>query len=55
MDLQQGDWVRTKKGEVDKVVHISRLTFFVALPVDGIEDRIDAFLESDLERVKRPN
>ncbi len=54
MTLQAGDWVKTEKGEVGKVVHISRLTIFVALTVDENNDRIEAYLESQLTKVERP-
>ena len=30
MELKRDDWVKTESGEVGKVVHISRLTIFVA-------------------------
>jgi hypothetical protein len=55
VELQRGDYVRTEKGEVGKVVHISRLTVFVAIPVSGTDDRIDAFLEGQLTRVNLPH
>ena len=55
MDLQPGDCVRTDSGEVGKVVHISRLTVFVALPDAGKVDRIEAFLESQLGKITPPN
>jgi hypothetical protein len=51
MDLQPGDWVKTERGEVGKVVHISRLTVFVALPDPPKPDRIEAFLEGQLQKV----
>ena len=51
MKLQPGDWVKTNRGEVGKVVHISRLTVFVALPDPPKPDRIEAFLESQLQKV----
>jgi len=51
MTLQAGDWVRKDSGEVGKVVHISRLTVFVAISVPGKPDRILAFLESQLTKV----
>lgn len=50
MVLKPGDCVRTETGEVGRVVHISRLTVYVAFPVSGEADRIDAFLESQLTR-----
>jgi hypothetical protein len=55
MKLQQGDWVRTQSDEIGKVVHISRLTVFVALPNHPKEDRVEAFLESQLKKVAGPD
>ena len=54
MELQSGDWVKTEAGHVGKVVHISRLTVFVALLVPYQEQRIEAFLASQLRRTERP-
>jgi hypothetical protein len=54
MDLHRDEWVRTESGEVGKIVHISRMTVFVLIQVSGEEDRIEAFLESQLTRVERP-
>ena len=51
MKLQPGDWVKTAKDEVGKVVHISRLTVFVALSNHPKPDRVEAFLESQLKKV----
>jgi preprotein translocase subunit YajC len=50
MELQRGDWVKTESGEVGKVIHITRLTVFVAFAVPGKDDRVDAFLESQLTK-----
>jgi hypothetical protein len=55
MDLKAGDWVKTQSGEVGKVVHISRLTVFVAIPDPPKPDRIEAFLESQLTRNEGPD
>ena len=52
MELKTGDWVRTKVGSTGKVIHISRLTVFVAFDVAGNE-RVEAFLESQLMKVDR--
>ena len=52
MELQRDDRVKTPSGEVGRVVHISRLTVFVALLNPPNEDRIEAFLESQLTKVK---
>jgi preprotein translocase subunit YajC len=54
VDLQAGEWVRTESGEVGKIVYISRLTVFVELNVPGTNDRIEAFLESQLTRTNPP-
>ena len=55
LQLNPGDRVRTESGEIGKVVHISRLSVFVALPVDGEADRIEAFLESTLSKLEPPD
>ena len=56
MELLRGDWVKANTtGEVGKIIHISRLTFFVAIPVEGKEDRVAAFLESQLTKTDRPD
>jgi hypothetical protein len=54
MELKRDDWVKTESGEVGKVVHISRLTVFVVHIVPCKEDRIEAYLESQLTKVDRP-
>jgi hypothetical protein len=54
MELKQNDWVKTESGEVGKVVHISRLTVFVAHMVPCKEDHIEAYLESQLTKISRP-
>jgi hypothetical protein len=54
MALQRGEWVRTESAEVGKIIHISRLTVFVAIQVSGKESRIEAFLASQLTKVERP-
>ena len=46
--LQQGDWVTTDTGQVGRIVHINRLTLFVAIPTPDGNDRIDGYLESQL-------
>ena len=53
MTLQRGNRVKTETGEVGTVVHISRLTVFVAFAVPGKEDHVEAFLESQLTKVER--
>jgi hypothetical protein len=54
MELKRDDWVKTESGEVGKVVHISRLTVFVALMIRCKEDRMEAFVESQLTKIERP-
>jgi len=54
MELKRDDWVKTESGETGKVVHISRLTLFVAIMVPCKEDRMEAFLESQLTKIERP-
>jgi hypothetical protein len=50
MDLKQGDIVRTPIGVVGKVVHISRLTAFVAFPAkEGYE--VQGYLGSELSKI----
>ena len=53
MELKRDDWVKTEKGEVGKVVHISRLTVFVAITVSCKEDRMEAYLESQLTKINQ--
>src|SRR3954463_13811142 len=48
MELQTGDWVKTQAGEVGRIVHISRLTVFVAIADHPNADRVEAYLESQL-------
>jgi hypothetical protein len=52
MELKPGDTVKTESGDLGKVVHISRLTIFVALAVPGKEDCVEAFLESQLTKIE---
>jgi hypothetical protein len=54
MELKRDDWVKTESGETGKVVHISRLTIFVAIMVPCSEDRIAAYQESQLKKIERP-
>ena len=54
MELKRDDWVKTESGETGKVVHISRLTVFVAIMVPCKEDRIEGLLESQLTKFKQP-
>jgi len=55
MTLQTGNWVKTQNGEVGKIVHVSGLTVFAALPDVPKSDRVEAFLESQLTKTKRPD
>ena len=55
MELKRDDWVKTESGETGKVVHISRLTVFVAHLVACKEDRVEAYLESQLTKIERPS
>jgi hypothetical protein len=54
MDLQRNDWVKTGSGETGEIVHISRLTVFVKIRAPNKEDRIEAFLASQLTKVEKP-
>jgi hypothetical protein len=54
MELKRDDWVKTESGETGKVVHTSRLTVFVATMAPGKEDRMEAFLESQLTKIEPP-
>ena len=51
MKLRKGDWVRTEKGEVGKVVLISRLTAFVEVKSADNQSRIISCLASQLTRI----
>jgi hypothetical protein len=51
MQLKPGDIVRTESGEVGKVVHISRMTVFVALSTPSGEDTVAGYLESQLTKI----
>ncbi len=55
MELKRDDWVKTMSGEVGKVVHISRLTVFVAFPMPEKADLVQAYLESELKKVESPH
>jgi hypothetical protein len=52
MALQPGDCVKTETGEVGKVVHISRLTVFVAIAAAGEAEHVAAYLESQLTKLE---
>ena len=53
MELKRGDCVRTESGDVGLVVHISRLTVFVAFPMPEKEDLVQGYLASQLTKVER--
>ena len=53
--MKPGDCVRTESGEVGKVIHIDRLTVFVAFDVPPTAHDIKAFLESQLTLIDPPN
>jgi hypothetical protein len=53
--LQLGDYVRTDRDSVGKVVHISRMTVFVRITNPDELERIEAFLESQLTKIDRPD
>lgn len=55
MELRPNDYVKTLSGDIGKVVHISRLTVFVAFPVPGKDDLVQGYLESQLTKVDRPD
>ena len=54
MSLKRDDWVRTDCDEVGRVVHITGLKVFVALPRHPI-NRIEAYPEDHLTKVAGPN
>ena len=54
MELQNGDWVRTEKGEIGKVVHISRLTAFIEIPAKGTDSTLVSYLLSQLTTIDPP-
>jgi hypothetical protein len=53
MDVKRDDWVKTEFDEVGRVVHVSGLRVFVALPAPKI-DRVEAYLEGHLTKVMPP-
>jgi hypothetical protein len=55
MTLKTGYWVKAERGEVGKIVPISRLMEFVALPDAPKPDSVKAFLESQLTKTERPD
>ena len=54
MELQNGNWVRTEKGEIGKVVHISRLTAFIEIPAKGSNSTLVSYLLSQLTAIDPP-
>ena len=57
MEPREGDWVRTERGEVGKIIHVNRLTAFVDFnhnsPHRKPED-IQAHLLSQLTKIEPP-
>jgi hypothetical protein len=53
MELKR-DGVKTESGGIGKVVHVLRLTMFVAVTDPPSPDRDEAFLESQLTKINRP-
>jgi hypothetical protein len=54
IELDQGDWVTTHNGQIGEVVHISRMTVFVAFSNNEKSDTVAAFLESELTKIDPP-
>ena len=54
MYLQEGDWVRTEKGEIGKILHVYRLSAFVDLKGQDNDQDIKSFLLSTLTKVEPP-
>ena len=54
MNIKRDDWVRTEWDEVGRVVHVSQLKVFVALPKSSV-NRIEAYQESHLTKIIRPD
>jgi preprotein translocase subunit YajC len=54
MELQQGDWVETDSGIRGQVIHVSRLTAFVAAELEGGVETLP-FLISELRRIDPPH
>ena len=57
MEPREGDWVRTERGGVGKIIHISRLTAFVNFKPDNPHPKpedIQAHLLSQLTKIEPP-
>jgi hypothetical protein len=54
MELQQGDWVWTEKGEAGQVVMIGRLTAFVAINMADRRKMVISYLKSQLTKIDQP-
>ena len=52
--LQIGDAVQIATGERGKIVHISRMTYFVSFHRSDPDDTITGLLESDLVKIEEP-
>jgi hypothetical protein len=53
MELKRDDWVKTEFDEIGRVVHVSGLNVFVAVPSYPKIDRIEAYLERSLTKIPR--
>ena len=53
MELQKGDWVRTEKGDVGRIIIISRLSAFVEFSTDN-GPRVVSYLISQLTKIDPP-
>ncbi len=51
MELKRDDVVKTPTGELARVIHISRLTAFVAVAIEGLGDQVKPYLQSQLLKV----
>ena len=54
MELQKGDWVQTEKGEVGRIILISRLSAFVEMTAEG-KSTVDSYLASQLAKIAPPS
>jgi len=54
MNLQPGDWVETDSGIRGQVIHVARLTAFVAAELEGSVITLP-FLVSELKRSDAPH
>ena len=54
MQFEPGQWVRTDKGDVAKVIHISRLSVFVELQGDKA-GKVESHLMSQVTKIESPD